>query len=205
MKLYTAPPSPYARMVQVVIAEKGLQDRVEIIEVQPRVPDSPYYQVNPSGRVPYLVRADGVGMEESALICAYLDHMDGSPVFALGTGDADWEVRRLEAMARSTMDGLAVWRRELGRREKKRSSFVIGHESARFDRLASAWEHELDNSVLQGSLNMAQITLACALGFGLYVPGFDWRPNRPRLQQWHERMCARPSFAMNPNPPMPSF
>jgi len=58
------------------VLEKGLLDRVEIIPAQTRVADSPYYRINPSGRVPYLVRNDGIGMEESALICAYLDRLD---------------------------------------------------------------------------------------------------------------------------------
>jgi len=77
MKLYITTGSPYARMARVVILEKSLSHRVEVISVQPRVVDSPYYRINPSGRVPYLLRDDGVGMEESALICDYLDHLDG--------------------------------------------------------------------------------------------------------------------------------
>ena len=64
-------------------------DRVEIIPARTRAADSPYYAINPSGRVPYLVRDDGVGMEESALICAYLDHLDGKP--ALARAEQDWE------------------------------------------------------------------------------------------------------------------
>ena len=45
-------------------------------------PRSPYYEINASGRVPYLVRDDGVGMEHSDLIAAYLDHIDGKPTFS---------------------------------------------------------------------------------------------------------------------------
>ena len=44
-----------------------------------RAVNSPYYRVNPSGRVPYLMLDDGKGLEGSQLICAYLDHMTGSP------------------------------------------------------------------------------------------------------------------------------
>jgi glutathione S-transferase len=50
-----------------------LQDRVEIIEAKTRTPGSPYYQINPSGRVPYLIDDAAFGMEDSQLICAYLD------------------------------------------------------------------------------------------------------------------------------------
>jgi len=67
----------------MVIIEKGLQSRVDIIAAQTRLADSPYYRINPSGRVPYLIRDDGVGLEESAAICAYLDQLDGQPVFNL--------------------------------------------------------------------------------------------------------------------------
>src|SRR5688572_33482741 len=128
MKLYITAGSPYARMVRIVILEKGLESRVEILAAQTRLADSPYYKINPSGRVPYLVRDDGVGLEESALICAWLDQLDGKPAFALPAGEAAWEARRLEGVARSLMDGLAVWLRELYRPENERSPGVIRHE-----------------------------------------------------------------------------
>ena len=64
MKLYVTPGSPYARMARIVVLEKGLEKRVEVIVAQTRKADSPYYRINPSGRVPYLLRDDGVGMEE---------------------------------------------------------------------------------------------------------------------------------------------
>src|SRR2546423_13999790 len=127
MKLYITPGSPYARMARIVVLEKGLERRVEIVVAQTRAADSPYYRINPSGRVPYLVRDDGVGLEESALICTYLDRLDGKPVFA----DATWEAGRLEALARSMVDGLAVWGRELSRPVNERSPAVIQHETER--------------------------------------------------------------------------
>src|SRR4051812_29869308 len=109
MKLYVTPGSLYARMARAVVIEKRLESRIEIMAAETRRTDSPYYRINPSGRVPYLVRDDGVGLEESALICAYLDHLDGSPMFELPTGEQAWEARRLEALARSMVDGLTVW------------------------------------------------------------------------------------------------
>jgi glutathione S-transferase len=55
MKLYVTRGSPYARLARIIVIEKALEDRVEIIEAKTRTPSSPYYQINPSGRVPYLV------------------------------------------------------------------------------------------------------------------------------------------------------
>src|SRR4030095_13663163 len=73
MKRYVTYRSPYARLARIIVIEKALDDRVKIIEARTRTPNSPYYQINPSGRVPYLVDDTGVGMEDSQLICAYLD------------------------------------------------------------------------------------------------------------------------------------
>lgn len=136
MKLYITPGSPYARMARIVVLEKGLQDRVEIIAARTRTADSPHYDINPSGRVPYLLCDDGTGLEESALICAWLDHLDGNPAFDPPAGDPSWPARRLEALARSLLDGLSVWLRELLRPVNERSPEVIQHETERARRLA---------------------------------------------------------------------
>ncbi len=136
MKLYITPGSPYARMARVMVLEKDLQKRVEVIPAKTRAAGSPYYAINPSGRVPYLIRDDGVGMEESTLICDWLDRLDGEPAFALPAGEEAWEARRLEALARSMLDGLAVWSREMSRPQNERSPTILEHEKSRAERFA---------------------------------------------------------------------
>lgn len=200
MKLYITPGSPYARIARIVVIEKGLQSRVEIIAAQTRLANSPYYSINPSGRVPYLIRDDGVGLEESAVICAYLDHLDGNPAFGLPAGDGAWEARRLEALARSMLDGLAVWSREILRPQNERSPTVIQHEADRSRRMASLWEAEINHPLMHGALNLAQISLACALGLDARIPDFRWRPGHARLSAWFDTIAARPSFAATAPP-----
>jgi len=200
MKLYITPGSPYARIARIVVLEKGLQSRVEIIAAQTRLADSPYYSINPSGRVPYLIRDDGVGLEESAVICAYLDHLDCNPAFDLPGGDQAWEARRLEALARSMLDGLAVWSREILRPQNERSPTVLQHEAHRSGRMADHWEAEIGHPLMRGALNLAQITLACALGLDARIPDFRWRPGRPRLSNWFDPIAARLSFAATAPP-----
>ena len=205
MKLYITVGSPYARMVRIFILEKGMGSRVDIILAQTRAAGSPYYGINPSGRVPYLIRDDGVGLEESALIIDYLDQLDGKPLFALPAGDAGWEARRLEALARSMMDGLAVWSRELGRPENERSPTTLKHEAARSARMADLWETHIDQPWMHGAphlpINLAQLTLACALGMEARNPDLRWRPGHPKLRDWFDRMAARSSFLATAAPP----
>jgi len=194
MKLYITPGSPYARMVRILILEKGLESRVEVITAQTRVAESPYYRINPSGRVPYLIRDDGVGLEESALICDCLDRLDGNPLLDAPVGDTALEARRLEALARSMLDGLAVWSRELARPQGERSLTVLLHEARRSERMADLWETEIDDPWMHGAFNLARLTLVCALGLEARIPDFRWRHGHPKLGAWFERIAARPSF-----------
>ena len=200
MQLFITPGSPYARMARIVVLEKGLASQVEIVIAETRTDDSPYYAVNPSGRVPYLVLDDGVGLEESALICDWLDQLHGPRLFGLPAGDAGWEARRLEALARSLLDGLSVWLREVRRPAVERSPTLIRHETTRATRMVDLWEREIAQPWMRGPLNIAQLTLACALGLEARNPDFRWRPGHPQLCDWFERIAARPSFVATAPP-----
>ena len=203
MKLYVTLSSPYARMARIVVLEKNLGARVEIIQATTRTAGSPYYAINPSGRVPYLVRDDGVGMEESSLICDYLDSVDGRPALGVPPGGDPWEVRRLQALASSLVDGVSVWNRELARPENERSPTVIRHETERARRLVDVWEREIGHPVMHGALNMLQILFGCTLGLEVRNPGLQWRPGHPRLVQWYGQIAARPSFKATVPPRFP--
>jgi glutathione S-transferase len=207
MKLYITPGSPFARIARIVAIEKGLADRIEFIVAQTRTAASPYYAINPSGRVPYLVRDDGVCFEESSLICDYFDRFTGEPMLGLPAGEAGWAARRLEALARSLADGISVWGREVARAEGERSPTTIAHETARLARMADLWEREIAHPWMTGALNMAQITLACGLGYEARIPALrspeqNWRRARPRLAAWFEAISARPSFVATAPPVM---
>lgn len=194
MKLYYTPHSPFSRMARMTVIEAGLESRVEQEVAQTRVVDSPYYKINPSGRVPYLLRDDGVGFEESELVIACLDHMAGTTFAAVPDGEAGWEYRRLNAIARSLCDAASVWFREILRAEEDRSATILAHEIERCRRLTDVWEQEIGHPVMQGAINLPQITLACALGLEAWVDDFRWRDGRPGLSAWMDRMMARPSM-----------
>jgi glutathione S-transferase len=194
MKLYVTFTSPYARLARILVLEKGLQDRVEIIAAQTRLADSPYYRINPSGRVPYLIDDAGVGMEDSHLICAYLDNLDGKPRLHRPASDRDWAYGRLEARARSLCDGIAVWVREMRRPESERSPTTLAHEAARGQRMANLFESEVATPLLQGPPTMAHLVLAVALDSARHRGFGDLTDGRPQLAAWLARMHDLPSL-----------
>jgi len=192
MKLYITPTSPYARLVRMVIAEKNLGDRIEVIEAKTRTPGSPYYMINPSGRVPCLVRDDGVAMEDSSLICAWLDALDGKPSLTFAFSRDNWAYGRLECTARAMLDGLAVWVREMRRPEHERSPGLLQHEADRCTRMADFWEKEIGHPLMQGPLNMAQLTLMTAIDLAEQRGLGDLLVDRAKLAVWARRLRQRP-------------
>ena len=194
MKLYVTYTSPYARLARIVVIEKALEERVEIIEAKTRAPDSPYYQINPSGRVPYLVDDTGVGMEDSQLICAYLDSLDGKPRFHKPTLNPDWAYLRLEFSARSMCDGISVWTREMARPASERSPTVLAHEAARSQRMADVFESCMADPSMRGPPRMAHFILAVALERARYRGLNNLTNGRLQLVEWMRSMSDLPSM-----------
>jgi glutathione S-transferase len=194
MKLHITPTSPYARIARAAIIVHGLDDRIEVVTARTREPGSPYYEISPSGRVPFLERDDGPGLEETDLICAYLDAMSDRPPLLRRPEEADWQAGRLHALARSFLDGLAVWIREMRRPENERSPTIIAHEAARADRMLDLWETEIGTSLMQQGLTVTHLTLYCALDAARQMMGADAMASRPALAAWHARLGDRPSL-----------
>lgn len=195
MKLYITPTSPYARVARMVVIEKGLDQKVEVIEARTRLQDSPFYELNPSGRVPFLVRDDGPPIEDSQLIAAYLDNLDGKPFLTPPYHLDNWTYGRLETYARSMTDGLSVWVREMRRPESERSPTIIMHEAARAARMADFWEKEIGHPLMQGPPNMAQLYLLAGFDQVAYWKLGRYADGRPQLTAWLSQVHQRQSVS----------
>ena len=194
MKLYVTFTSPYSRLARIMVLEKGLEDRVEVVGAKTRAKDSPYYQINPSGRVPYLIDESGVGMEDSQLICAYLDSLDGKPRFHDPRRQTDWAYQRIEFAARNLCEGICVWVREMVRPENERSPTTLAHEASRAQRVADTFEQHVTSPLLQGAPTMAHLILAVALDVAAKRGFGDLTTSRPQLAAWMRPMSERPSM-----------
>ncbi len=195
MKLYVTPTSPYARLALIVRLEKGLDDQVELVWTRTRKPNDPMHAINPSGRIPFLLLEDGTGFEDTDVIVPYLDSLVSPRRFDPPGGEAYWPYRRLRATARSLLDGISVWAREVLRPSHEQSSTIIEHERRRASRLADYFEIMVGEPGLAGDLDTAQLLLFCALDVERRLPAFDWRGGRPGLVDWHARMRDMPSIS----------
>jgi glutathione S-transferase len=194
MTLFVTFTSPYARLARILVIEKSPEGRVEIIAAKTRIADSPYYQINPCGRVPYLIDDSGIGMEDSQLICAYLDKLDGKPRFHDPRRQSDWAYQRLEFAARNMCEGICVWIREMARPAGERSPTVLAHEVSRAQRMANVFEEGVADPRMQGTPTMAHLTLAVALDVAAKRGFGDLTVGRARLGAWMRSMSVLPSM-----------
>ena len=192
MKVYVTLTSPYARMARVLVIEKGIEEKVTVVPIATRTLDTPLLAINPAGRVPTLVNDGGEMFDEWALIIDYLEAIYGPPLLAPPAG---WAAQRLEAHARSNLDGLSVWIRELRRLPEHRSPIILELEEARGLRLAKEFDVIAASGALDGPLDRVQLLLGCTYHWrDKTMPDFDWRNGNPHLSAWVDRFGERESM-----------
>ena len=194
MRLFGTLTSPYARITRIVVYEKQLQDRIEFVWTQTRVRNDPILSINPSGRVPFLLLPNGLGIEDTPTITDYLDTLNQPILFSRDSDRRDWEYRKLEATARAMLDGLAVWAREITRPLNEQSPEVILHEKERAYRLTAMFNELVENQILSRPLNLAQLYLFVALDLERRVPDFIWREKNKEISNWQNKMARYPSI-----------
>ncbi len=82
MKIYDRPGFPNPTRIRIVLAEKGLDSKVEFIPVDLMAAEHKqpaFLEKNPSGVLPVLELDDGTLISECTAITEYLDNLDGNP------------------------------------------------------------------------------------------------------------------------------
>lgn len=195
MRLYHSPTSPYVRKVMVLLHEAGLLKQVEIIGATgtPVDPGSMPLGQNPLGKIPALERDDGPAIYDSRVICRYLDAMADDQFYP--PGPRLWDTLTLEATADGILDAaiLMIYEQRVRPEEKRYHAWVEG-QWAKVDRALDAVESRwMDH--LNGPMDMAQIAMACALGYlDFRHPAREWRKNRSHLAVWEAQFAKRPSM-----------
>ncbi len=195
MQLIYAAASPFARKVRVLAAETGLLERIESFDtaVLPTTLNERVNALNPLGKIPVLLTDDGQALYDSRVICEYLDTLHRGTRL-LPDGAARWQVLRLAALADGLMDAALLARYERGVRpaELQWSAWLDG-QLGKVQRTLAELERQV--ALLQGPLDLAQIGVACALGYlDFRFADLDWRAAHPGLAAFQQAFAQRASM-----------
>jgi glutathione S-transferase len=192
LKLFYASPSPYARKVRVLVAEKGIESRITLQSCLPFEKPVDLVALNPLSKVPCLVLEDGSALYDSPFICEYLDQLS-APGLVPASGPARWLTLGRQALADGILDAGVSIRLESQRTETERSAPWITRQTEVIDRTLNSFEDAIAS--FGESITMAHIALGCALGWlDFRLPNHDWRKQRPQLSHWFSQISARPSM-----------
>ena len=192
MMLHSAMPSPFGRKVNVAAAMLGLSECIDVVQTDTLDPNDRIRIHNPLGKIPALILDDGPVLYDSAVILEYLDHRAGGGRLLPRDGDVRFRVLTEQALADGLMDAaiLQVYE-ERFRGGDKRAPRWLAHQAGKVERALDAFERMTP----EGPRTVADVALACALGYlDLRFAG-TWRDGHPRLVAWLSAFAAEvPSF-----------
>lgn len=202
MKLYEMAIAPNPRRVRIFLAEKGLLDQVERVEIDLQKGENltpEFIAKNPMKKVPVLELDDGTCIAETMAICRFVEdsHPDTSNLlgetpkeraeieqwlrwlefyFFLPTGMA---FQHLSGYFKDRMTPNEAWGNECKTNVEKFFHFLNKHLADR------EW-------IASNRFTAADINALCTLDFARVV-NVRIRPEQKHLQAWYERVNARES------------
>ena len=199
MKLLYLSSSPFARKALVSACELGLRERIEIVPIDTNpIQSSPEInRKNPLGKVPVLVRDDGIALYNSVVICEYFDSLCRDAGLFPATGEARWQALRLHALADGLSDAAITVRRESRRPDGLQWTDWAEAHTRKLEQTYDLIER--DAEVLSGSVTIGHVALATALEWIAFRKvGPDFRPARRGLARWYDAFARRPSMSVLP-------
>lgn len=192
MLLRSSSASPFARKVRIAALAVGLSDRIEVVPADTSDPADSLRAQNPLGKIPTLVLEDGRALYDSPVILEYLDFLaGGGRIIPIGPERFDTLTRA--ALADGVADAaiLKVYEQRW-REDGARSARWLDHQSGKIARGLAALDADPPRA---GVVDVAAISLACALGYLDLRFGGAWRSERPRLVAWLDAFSASvPAF-----------
>lgn len=211
MKFYDCATAPSPRQVRMFIAEKGLTDQIETIEVSLREAEQlgdAFRAINPYCTVPVLEADDGTRVFSTAGCCRYLEEafpepplMGRSPEEKAIVADMEW---------RMEIDGfLAVGEALRNSAPGLKDRALTGPDNyAQIPELAERGRQRVErffttlDTILEGrdyiageNFSVADITAFCAVSFANRVK-FELPDAANNAHRWFESVSARPSAAV---------
>ncbi|WP_019013591.1 glutathione S-transferase [Elioraea tepidiphila] len=193
MKLFHSPASPFVRKVMACAIARDIDDRIEKVwcDVHASPPD--LLAVNPLGKIPTLIGADGIAYMDSPLICEYLDGIGAAPPLYPAERGARLAALRLHALGHGIMEAAVARRGESLRPEEAARTAAMARMRDAIARTLDLLEREADS--LMGPFTIGSITVGCALGYlDFRFAAEPWRETHPKLAVWFESASKHRAF-----------
>lgn len=194
MQLFGTTRSPYVCKCRLFAMEKGID--CEFVDISPR--DAAVAAANPLAKIPTLLRDDGNGLYDSAVIVDYLDGVKPEPRLVPADFDDRIEVLRWAALADGILEALIEINHDLREPEEKqkgpefhaRQQKKIDGALARIDADLGSRDYCFGNS-----LSLADIAVGAAIVYlDRIQPDSGWRPKHPNVARLWDKLAARDSF-----------
>lgn len=210
MKFYDCATAPSPRLVRIFIAEKGLGDHIETVEVNLRegAQMTPEFRaINPNCTVPVLETDDGTRFLSTQGCWRYLEAAFPEPPLLGRTAEEQGRVADLAWWAE--MEGfMAVGEALRNSAPRLKDRALVGpHNYAQIPELAErgrqriprffAWLDEIlaDSAFLAGdAFSAADIAALVAVDFAGWL-NFELPEGAANARRWHAAVSARPSAA----------
>ncbi len=200
MVLRWGPTSPFARKCLAVAIKAGLEKNIEV--VQTNAADPGLLPDNPLGKIPALVGRDGVKLDDSPLICEYLDSLHKKTKLIPRAGKKRWAALQQQALADGIMDAAVACVAERNRPPGEQSQAFIAKQKGKMERAIAVLD--ADVKALGGAPTVGSIAVACALDYCSFRhPDFGWRSKARKLAQWLDGFAKQP-FMKATEPRLPT-
>ena len=194
-KLHWSPKSPFVRKVMITAHELELVERLELVRsVASMSGTNPAIMAdNPLNKIPTLVCPDGTPIQDSLVICAFLDDLAGGDHLFPPTGKRRWRSLSLHALSDGLLDLLILWRNERDKPPERQTAAWLQALEAKATATLDRCEQDVAAIATQ-PLCIGQIALGCALGYlDFRFPDPGWRKGRSGLSDWFAIFSKRPS------------
>tara|TARA_B100001540_G_scaffold317038_1_gene348714 strand:+ start:690 stop:1286 length:597 start_codon:yes stop_codon:yes gene_type:complete len=181
----------------IAVEEKGVSYEPRLVNLFDAEAKAEFRMIAPLGKVPYLVRADGVGVGESTNIVEYLDHKFIRAGNRLIPDDAEAarQVRYYDRICDLYLNqGIAKILIQGLKPEDQRDENAIAEGKAMLDMIYPQLEQAVtDHQWLAGdTFSLADCSAASPLYYcNMMYPFGDY----PALCAYYKKLTARPSFA----------
>ena len=188
MKLNFSKTSPFVRKVMVCAHEKGLADKIELIDEHQDLA-----LANPLSKVPALVTDEGQAIYDSLVICDYIDGLSPTPVLIPRESTSRIAVLTSHALSNGVMDAAVATVMEGRRPDDKQWDDFKARQLGKIERSLDVLEAEVVD--YGNRVDLSTISTGAMLGYlDLRMPTLAWRDRCPALASWYAEFAARPSM-----------